>query len=250
MDNTCVVIAAYKPDDSCKRVIEELLHAGFSNLLVVNDGSGQKHASFFDSINFLPNVKVLNHAVNQGKGRALKTAFHYIANEHPTIQKIITVDADGQHLTKDICTLYDASFEYDGILLGVRDFDQKNIPFRSRFGNKLTRNLFRYATGIGITDTQTGLRLLLREHLHWLLSIKGEEFDYELNMLAATKDAGIPIFEVEIETVYTNNNESSHFQPIKSSMQIYQVFLKFALSGIASFGLDMALFGLFIRLWK
>ncbi|MGE6489479.1 GtrA family protein [Paenisporosarcina sp. NPDC076898] len=250
MDTTCVLIAAYKPDDSCRQTIIELVEAGFSNILVVNDGSGKKFTPFFDKINQIQEVTVVHHAANQGKGRAIKTAFHYILNEQPTIQKVITVDADGQHLTKDICAVLQTSKEHDGIILGVRNFDKEDIPFRSRFGNKLTRNLFRYATGIGITDTQTGLRLFARKHLEWLLSIKGEAFDYELNMLAETKDAGIAIHEVEIDTVYLNGNESSHFQPIRSSLQIYKVFLKFALSGLASFGLDMGLFALFIWLWK
>ena len=60
----------------------------------------------------------------------MKTAFHYILNERHSIQKIITVDADGQHRTKDVCALYQASFEQDGILLGVRNFDRKDIPFK------------------------------------------------------------------------------------------------------------------------
>jgi len=248
--NTCILIPAYKPNSTCHQTIEELINAGFSQILVVNDGSGQKFTPFFDLIQQYPEVNVLHHAVNQGKGRALKTAFHYILNERQSIQKVITVDADGQHRTKDICALYQASLNQDGILLGVRDFTQKDIPFRSRFGNKLTRNLFRYTTGMGITDTQTGLRLFLREHLEWLLSIKGEAFDYELNMLSTTKDAGIAVNEVKIDTVYLNGNESSHFQPIQSSLQIYKVFLKFALSGLASFGLDIGLFALFIWLWR
>jgi dolichol-phosphate mannosyltransferase len=250
METICILIAAYKPELSCRNTIDELIEAGFIHILVVNDGSGQKYKEFFNTIDELPQVTVLHHAANQGKGRAIKTGFHYILNDYPRIEKIITVDADGQHLTKDICALLHASFNFNGIGLGVRDFDQKQVPFRSRFGNKLTRNLFRYVTGNGITDTQTGLRIFLRNHLPWLLSIKGEAFDYELNMLAASKDAGILIYEVEIETVYSNNNESSHFQPIKSSIQIYQVFLKFALSGIASFGVDMVLFALFIWLWR
>lgn len=193
---------------------------------------------------------MLHHPTNQGKGRALKTAFHYILNERHSIQKIITVDADGQHRTKDVCSLYQASFDQDDILLGVRNFDRKDIPFRSRFGNKLTRNLFRYTTGIGITDTQTGLRLFSIKHLRWLLSIKGETFDYELNMLAESKEAWVPIHEFVIDTIYENDNKSSHFHPLKSSLQIYKIFIKFAVSGSASFVLDMALFGLFIWLWK
>ncbi len=250
VDHTCILIAAYKPEDTCLQTIKQLINTGFLHIIVVNDGSGQKFTPFFETIDKIPEVEVLHHATNQGKGRALKTAFHYILNERPDINKIITVDADGQHRTKDVCTLYWASFEQEGILLGVRNFDQDNIPFRSRFGNKLTRNLFRYTTGIGITDTQTGLRLFSRKHLPWLLSIKGEAFDYELNMLAESKDAGVLIHEFEIDTVYENDNKSSHFQPIKSSLQIYKIFIKFAVSGLASFGLDMALFGLFIWLWK
>ena len=69
-------------------------------------------------------------------------------------------------------------------------------------------------------------------------------------MLAESKEASIPIHEFEIDTVYENDNKSSHFQKIKSSLQIYKIFIKFAVSGLASFGLDMALFALFIWLWK
>ncbi len=250
MEDTCILIPAYKPNSTCLRTIKELIVSGFSNIVVVNDGSGEEFASFFDKVQQLLEVNVLHHAVNQGKGRALKTGFHYILNERQFIQKVITVDADGQHRTKDICALYDASDNNDGILLGVRDFSQDNIPFRSRFGNKLTRNLFRYTTGLAVTDTQTGLRLFFRKHFKWLLSVNGEAFDYELNMLAQTKNAGIPVHEVKIETVYVNNNESSHFQPIQSSLQIYKIFIKFAISGFASFGIDLALFALFIWLWK
>lgn len=61
-------------------------------------------------------------------------------------------------------------------------------------------------------------------------------------MLAETKKPGLTIHEVEIDTVYLNGNKSSHFQPIRSSLPIYKVFLKFALPGLASFGLDMGLF--------
>lgn len=65
-------------------------------------------------------------------------------------------------------------------------------------------------------------------------------------MLAESKKAGLTIHEVEIDTVYLNGNKSSHFQPIRSSLQIYKVFLKFT----ASFGLDMGLFALFIWTWR
>ena len=111
VDHTCILISAYKPEDSCLQTIKELINAGFLHIIVVNDGSGQKFIPFFESIDQIQEVKVLHHAANQG--RALNTAFHYILNERHFIQKIITVDADGQLRIKDICALYKASFEQD-----------------------------------------------------------------------------------------------------------------------------------------
>ncbi|WP_233260403.1 hypothetical protein [Paenisporosarcina sp. OV554] len=40
---------------------------------MVNDGSGKEFAPFFEAIDKIPEVKVLHHPTNQGKGRALKT---------------------------------------------------------------------------------------------------------------------------------------------------------------------------------
>ena len=44
-------------------------------------------------------------------------------------------------------------------------------------------------------------------------------------MLAESKDASIPIHEFEIDTIYENDNKSSHFQPIKSSFKSIKYLL-------------------------
>ncbi|HSI66702.1 MAG TPA: bifunctional glycosyltransferase family 2/GtrA family protein [Planococcus sp. (in: firmicutes)] len=251
MNKFAIVIPAYKPDQKCHNTIKEILSAGFPHIIVVDDGSGMEYADFFHSLKCLPGVKVLHHAANQGKGRALKTAFHYILNENLPYQAVITADADGQHLATDmikICRQLEKT--PDNLVLGARDFTEDHVPFRSRFGNRFTRLLFRLTNGTKLTDTQTGLRGIPVKYLAHLLTVLGERFDYEMNMLASLRHKDIVISEVTIETVYIDENKSSHFHPLRDSFHVYKVFIYYALSGGASFGLDIGLFWIFIQLLR
>ncbi|WKA51452.1 bifunctional glycosyltransferase family 2/GtrA family protein [Planococcus liqunii] len=251
MKQFAVIIPAYKPDHKCESLIQQILAAGFQQIIVVDDGSGPQYADFFKSLYPVPEVAVLRHAVNQGKGRALKTAFHYILNQKLPIEGVITVDADGQHLVSDMLKIARKMAEApDHVVLGARDFKQKDVPFRSRFGNRFTRLLFRLSTGAVLTDTQTGLRGIPVRHLPHLLSVVGERFEYEMNMLAALRSKKIPLAEVPIETVYLEKNKSSHFHPLHDSYHVYKIFLLYGLSGGASFALDIGLYWLFIQLWR
>ncbi|MBM7706309.1 glycosyltransferase [Chryseomicrobium aureum] len=246
-----IVIPSYKPDDKCRAVIDELIASQFSRIIVVDDGGEEEYASFFTKLKTFKEVTVLHHAKNQGKGRALKTAFHYILNEDIPVDGVITIDADGQHLLSDMQKVAEQMRETpDAVILGARDFTQKDVPFRSRFGNRFTRLLFRLSTGTVLTDTQTGLRGLPIQHLPLMLEIKGERFEYEMNVLGSLKRNEIPIEEVEIETVYLDENKSSHFHPLRDSFHIYKIFLFYGMSGGASLALDLGLYSLFIYLWK
>lgn len=64
------------------------------------------------------------------------------------------------------------------------------------------------------------------------------------------KEKGIDLYNVEIETVYIEENKSSHFRPIKDSLRIYSLFLKFIFSSVLSFLLDISLYALFVLLTK
>lgn len=251
MEQFALVIPAYKPGDSCKKTIEEAIESGFSRIIVVDDGSGSAYKAFFDTIQEIPEVTLLHHAVNQGKGRALKTVFHYILNHNLPIEAIITADADGQHLVSDMLKIAEElEASPNHVVLGARDFSKPDIPFRSRFGNRFTRLLFRLSTGTDLSDTQTGLRGIPVRYLPRLLDVLGERFEYEMNMLAALKKNYIPVSEVMIETVYLDDNKSSHFHPLRDSYHIYKVFIFYGISGAASFGLDIGLFWIFVQLLR
>ncbi|MGM0843732.1 MAG: glycosyltransferase [Bacillota bacterium] len=249
-DNTVILIPSYNPDDKLEKLINEIISEKFSNIVVINDGSASGTREIFNTISGFKEVTLITHNVNQGKGRALKTGLDYIKT-HFNNFGTVTVDADGQHAVKDICKvaleLYNSQ---ESLVLGVRDFSSNDIPARSRFGNNLTKVVVKFTLGISITDTQTGLRGIPYDMVDSLLRVKGERYEYEMNMILECKNQETSIKEVPIETIYIEENESSHFNPIVDSIKIYSVFLKFISSSLLSFGVDILLFTVFSILFK
>lgn len=238
-----VIIPAYEPDEKLITLLHALQGEGIGHVIVVDDGSGGQYEALFMRAAAVENCTVLHHAVNLGKGRALKTAFNYCLMEYSGAPGCVTADSDGQHTPADILACMRKLWEQpDTLILGCRDFDGPDVPVRSSFGNKCTRQVFRYLLGISISDTQTGLRAIPAFFMKELMQVKGERFEYETNMLIETKNLNIPIQEVPVETVYIEDNKTSHFNPIKDSVRIYLVFGKFLFSSLSSSVLDLLLF--------
>ena len=245
-----IIIPAYNPDENLPRLVEALRAAGFSHILVVNDGSLPDCAPFFEAAEAAGGV-ILRHHINFGKGAALKTAFNHLLNTWPDLVGAVTVDADGQHRLEDIekCAA-DLLAHPDSLILGSRDFSREDVPARSRFGNVMTRNVFRLLCGVKIADTQTGLRGMARPLMVRFLTTKGNRYEYEMNMLIDCAEERIPIRQVGIETVYIAGNASSHFNPLVDSLKIYAVFGKFLLSSLSSFLIDFVLFSCFSYVFR
>ena len=247
-----IIIPAYEPDEKLIKLLSELKNAELSPVILVDDGSDKDtYGQIFNSAKSEYGAVVLRHAVNLGKGRALKTAFNYCLNEYPDILGAITADSDGQHTTMDIKRVKDELLEFsDSLVLGCRNFDESGIPARSVFGNKTTSRVMGVLTGVRVSDTQTGLRAIPSYFMRYLMNEKGERFDFETNMLLATSAAHVPIRQVEIQTIYIEENKSSHFRPIRDSLMIYAVFGKFVLSSLSSSVIDMLMFMLFCGLLR
>ena len=244
-----IIIPSYEPDEKLPALLEKLKEAGFENIVIVDDGSGEKYAPFFTQAKEQFGCRVLHHAINQGKGRALKTAFSYVVNNRKDSAGVITVDGDNQHTVRDIkacaCKMLECK---DKVILGCRDFSQDNVPWKSRVGNVSTSLVFRIFCGIKITDTQTGLRAIPYKYLPLMCEVEGERFEYETQMLFAIKRNHIGMEEVRIETVYLEDNASTHFHPIKDSLKIYKIIFKFMLSSGTSFVIDYGIYALLVFL--
>ena len=242
-ENVAVVIPSLNPDDKLLRLLADLKKGGFPHIVVVNDGSAPDYDAYFKRAREEFGCDVLRHHINFGKGRALKTAFNHVLNEYPGCRGVVTVDADGQHRIDDIRACCQAMLEHpEALILGSRDFSKEDVPFNSRYGNRITRQVFRLLCGAKISDTQTGLRAMSNALAERFLTTKGERFEYEMNMLIDCTEDKIPFFEVPIETIYIEKNVSSHFHPVRDSLKIYAVFAKFLFSSISSFLVDILMF--------
>lgn len=241
--NTVVVLPSLNPDGKMLSTVRGLLEEGFTDIVIVDDGSSVEHKKYFEEAGTLDGVEILTHEVNQGKGSAMKTAFAHILRSRRDISGVVTVDGDGQHLPQDIRRCASLMEELqDKVVLGVRDFSSPKVPLKSRLGNKLTIAVFCLACGITVSDTQTGLRAIPAQHLPQMLEIPGERYEYETNQLLYLKRLGIELAELVIETVYLDNNASSHFHPIRDSLKIYEMIFKFIASSLSSFLVDILIF--------
>ncbi len=222
-----VVLPSLDPDEKLIAVIDGLLEYGFCDIILVNDGSKEENLHYFlDMAAAHPEVHLLHHEVNRGKGAALKTAFTWFLENRPEGVGVVTVDGDNQHHPEDTRACTEHMLETGHVVLGCRDFTLPHVPSRSRFGNHTTSAIFKIFVGMTISDTQTGLRAIPRKDLVVLNQVSGDRFEYETNMLLAMKEKAISFDEVKIRTVYIEENKSSHFRVIHDSWRIYKLILK------------------------
>lgn len=253
-----IVIPAYKPDEKLIALLHDLKKSTDARLLVVNDGSGEAFEPIFDQVRSL-NATLLVHPQNKGKGAAMKTAFQYLLKEGHTNEVICTADADGQHLPKDILRcLEEAKAHPQALILGSRAF-RGEVPFRSRFGNAVSRFTFHLLMGKRIYDTQTGLRAFSAALLPEMLSVPGDRYEYEMQVLCNAAKKKLEVREVEIDTVYLEENKSSHFNPLRDAMRVYGLllrnafgrffqFLSFLFSSGCAFVVDLVVYLLLFHL--
>ena len=240
LSRIAVLIPAREPGDDLPLLVQRLVAAGFGAVLLLDDGSSSGCAPIFAAAAQATNVHILRHAVNLGKGRALKTGINYFLTGLHEFTALVTADADGQHIVPDIVRVAESiDLAHGRAVLGSRHFT-KDVPLRSKFGNALTRRIFQLATGARLRDTQTGLRAFPRAMLPGLMVLDGERYEYEMTVLAHICRAGRTPLEVPIETVYIDGNKSSHFDPIRDSMRIYFVLLRFFASSLIAAGIDFA----------
>jgi len=241
------IVPVYRPGAVLIDIVRALGAGDFEMIVVVDDGSGPLFAPIFarlrqPELRGLSRIEVIAHAVNLGKGSALKTGIDFVLRTGLDIAGVVTLDADGQHDPRDVLRISERFRERpDALVLGVRDFDGR-VPMRSRLGNRITRRVMHAVMGRDLADSQTGLRAIPAALLPKLLTLPSSGYEFELEVLIAAKHHGVEVIEAPIRTIYEPGNPSSHFRPFFDSMRIYFVLLRFTLISIVTAGLDNLVF--------
>lgn len=245
MGNILVIIPSLQPDEYLLDLVFSLKKNGFTDIAVVDDGSGIMYERLFDKVNKY--ATVYHHRHNLGKGAAIKTAIQQYPTD--TITGYITCDGDGQHSVADIVRIQNQlMLDYDSIILGTRDFSESQVPFRSRFGNRFSSIFFKFRTGLTCPDTQTGLRAFGMKYRDDALAVPGERYEYEMNFLVNAALTHFPIHYMNIETIYNDNNQGSHFHVIRDSYRIYREPVRYIASSLIGATTDVTLFTILVFL--
>ena len=242
--NFTLIIPSLDPDEKITHTVTSAIAAGINDIILIDDGSTRENRHYFTELEAAhPEVTLLTHERNLGKGAALKTAFRFFLENRQGREGVITADGDGQHRMEDIISCArEMTCGERAVVLGCRDFELESVPPKSRFGNKCTSLVFRLFFGMRLSDTQTGLRAIPVEYIRTLMEADGARYEYETNLLLLMGQRHIPYREVKIETIYYDDNRASHFRPIRDSFRVYGLILKYAANSLASSGVDLLMF--------
>ena len=249
--NIAIVLPIFNPEPCLGALVSGLLEI-FPVVVVVDDGSVE-HEEAFDLLP--PEVRVLRHGENRGKGRAMKTGLSYVSETWPDVNFCCFADGDGQHRMADVAKVAARSIATGRVCLGVRRFDSGNVPVGSRFGNAITAFLVRMMYGLSICDTQTGLRVIPRRLFADLLNLPGERYDFEMRLFGLLNRRHESLETIPIDTVYIAGNRASHFRPLLDSWRVYRSlfaermrFVGFCMSSIVAFAVDNLIFSICVLL--
>jgi glycosyltransferase involved in cell wall biosynthesis len=166
-------------------------------IVVIDDGSTDESARAAAAAG----AEVFVHARNLGKGMGLQTALTW-AKEHPEITDLVLIDGDGQHDPADIPRMLVEMKRQDlDILVGSRFLGQHNAPLYRLFGLHVLTASAGLGSGVFMTDSQSGFRVLSRRAID-LLELKEGAFAVESEMQFEAAEKDLKLGETPIEIRY------------------------------------------------
>lgn len=206
----CAVVPTYDNPKTVRQVVEQI-GAHVETVIVVDDGSAAPAQAILEMLRSLPDVVVLRHAQNQGKGAAMKTGL----TEADTrgFSHALQVDADGQHDLQDIPRMLDAARQRpEALVLGTPRFDETRPAFRG-FGHWLTSFWTRIEVGgPAIDDPQCGFRVYPVKAAV-AANVRGNRMDYDPEVAVKMVWGGSPVinFPTRVRYLQPQDGGVSHF---------------------------------------
>ena len=188
------------------------------DIIVVNDGSDDDTESVVRG----SGCTLLSHTTNKGKGAALRTGFDFVNSRKYDI--VITMDADLQHLPKDIPRFVEEySVHHQDVIVGNRLGGKKNMPLLRVMSNTITTFLVKARTGALIEDSQSGFRCIASGVLR-KIRITTDGFEAETEFLIKAAANGCSFGSIPIETIYAG--EKSSMTHLTTTLNFIKVLFK------------------------
>jgi len=197
-----IVIPAYLEEPAIRDVLTNLQRAGYSNIVVVDDGSSDRT---YQEVLKVPHVFAARHLVNRGKGAAVRTGLDIAKQQGADI--VVTFDADGQHVAADIGKLVKAIGEGYDVALGRRTFKTEDMPAMKIFFNHIASVITMILFGIKVSDTQCGLRAYSSAALEQI-ETRADRYAFDTEVIKEIKRHRLKYKEVPIDVIYNEHSQT------------------------------------------
>lgn len=208
-----VLIPALNAERTLGAVVAQA-RAEHEPVIVIDDGSSDRTGDVARETG----ATVLRHDVNRGKGAALKTGFAWALENG--FDGVITLDADGQHLPREIPKFLAAREETGGdLIIGGRSHLFAQMLPRRRMANRFSALCIAWSSGARVTDSQSGYRFysatLLRS-----IHLRADGFDLESEVIVRAGRRGLKIVTIPIELGFVDGVATSHYKPLADTLRI------------------------------
>ncbi|MBI3412763.1 MAG: glycosyltransferase family 2 protein [Candidatus Aenigmarchaeota archaeon] len=197
MSDVGILFPAYNEENNIKNVIKEAKkYLPAAKILVVDDGSSDRTVA----ISKKEAVHVVTHAVNKGKGEALKSGLKFF-NKAKSVKYIVVADADRQYSVKEAKLLLEPLLNDEAdVVMGRRNF--KRIPLRHRLGNFAWRTTFNALFGTSMDDTNCGFIAMKKSAANLILNASGGGYIIENAMMIEAIKHRLRIKQVDVSVNY------------------------------------------------
>lgn len=229
-----IIIPAYNEEKTVAAVLGKLqklnLHKLDKEIIVIDDGSiDSTKSEVLISKSKIPNLKLIQHDKNMGKGAAVQTGIKNSTGEILVIQ-----DADFEYDPDDIPNLIEPILKGKAkVVYGTRlktkpiFFGKNKTPLLLHFfGNKFLSLVTSVLYGSAVSDMETGYKVFRRDVLRGI-RLKARSFDFEPEVTAKILRKGIRIHEVNIKTTPRGYEEGKKITVLKDGPKALWTLLKY-----------------------
>jgi glycosyltransferase involved in cell wall biosynthesis len=216
-----IVLPAFNEAAVIESVIHEIRHAGYSRIIVVDDGSRD---DTHERAAALEGIIALRHRLNRGKGAATKTGIE--AAKALGADIIVTMDADGQHDPTDVARLIEPiERAHCDVVLGSRLMDPRGMPWHKILANHIGNALTWYLYGLWVTDSQSGFRAYSK-HAAERINTRTDRYEYDSEVIREIYLRKLKYKEVPIQVRYTDYSMGKlHKQNLWNGLKtLYKMF--------------------------
>lgn len=232
-----IIIPVFNEEKTMSQILDRVHELKIKDVekqvIIVDDGSTDKTSrKIYNFIEKHPNVSIINHSINQGKGAAVRTGIKNATGDYIVIQ-----DADLEYNPQDIKKLVKpvqnkmADVVYGTRLKRMPNFskDERTPRFLLHYiGNKCLSLLTSILYGQWITDMETCYKLFPTSAVKNIyLNAKGFEFEPEITAKLFKK--GYKILEIPIATSPRGYNEGKKLSTFKDGFIALWSLLKYRL---------------------